>query len=228
VSKATGIPWARIAALIMLGKKLSDFDLNPTTQIEHVSVKASVFPFSRFTGADTVLGPEMKSTGEVMGVGRTFGEAFYRALEGAGIKLPRKGRVFLSIANGDKPELLAVAKGLKQLGFTLVATSGTAAFLDKQGIESEIVRKVREGSPHILDEMGEGRVQLVINTPEGVGTHLDSRSIRLIANEIGIPTLTTMAAALAAVDAMRFRAEKDNLGVNALQDFYSCSLAKIA
>lgn len=198
VSKATGKPWAKIAAKAMLGQKITD-KLEP---LNYYSVKACVFPFNKFAGVDIILGPEMRSTGEVMGIDSDFAGAFERAQVSAGIKLPKKGRVFLSVVDRDKAELIPLAKKLMQLGFSLCATSGTAKFLSDNGVSVEVVRKVREGSPHVVDMIQQGDIQLVINTPEGYSPQLDSRSIRLSASECKVPTYTTMAAAQALVQAL--------------------------
>jgi len=190
-----------------------------------VAVKACVFPFAKFQGVDTILGPEMKSTGEVMGLHAGFGGSFAKAQLAASVKLPRAGAVFLSVADGDKEELPAIAERLAEEQFELLATQGTAEFLRGKGFKVTEVRKVREGSPHIVDLLGEGRVQLVINTPESgtaksIGTLLDSRSIRLVANEMGIPTFTTMAAGLAGAHAIRSLRRGEVVQVQALQDYH--------
>ena len=202
VSKATGIPWAKVASRLMTGSKLSDLNIKVRTDLKHKSVKASVFPFSKFQGVDIILGPEMKSTGEVMGIDETFGGAFLKAQYGTNVILPTHGTVFISVSDNDKIELVGVAKKLQNLGFKIIATSGTAKFLDSQGLKIKSINKVKEGSPHIVDLIGKGEISLVINTPEHTGTLLDSRSIRLAANEMRIPTFTTLAAGMAAVEAI--------------------------
>jgi len=221
VSKATGIPWAKVAARVMAGKTFKQMGVTEAPELPYVSVKACVFPFSKFHGVDVVLGPEMKSTGEVMGIHPTFSGAFAKSQFGASVTLPQEGRAFLSVMDYDKPELVEIAERLRTLGFSLVATSGTASFLKERGFEVESVRKVKEGSPHIVDKIGSGEISLVINTPEqGSGTLLDSRSIRLVANEMKIPTYTTVAAASAAVKAIESLKNQDVLQVRAIQDYH--------
>lgn len=216
VSKATGKPWAKIAAKAMLGEKITD-KLEP---LNYYSVKACVFPFNKFAGVDIILGPEMRSTGEVMGIDSDFAGAFERAQVSAGVKLPKFGKVFLSVVDRDKEELLGLAKKLLSLGFSLCATSGTAKFLEERGVVVETVKKVREGSRHVVDMILDGDIQLVINTPEGQSPHLDSRSIRLVASENKVSTFTTMAAAQALVQALSVgEREKE---VCSLQEYHSC------
>ncbi len=228
VSKATGIPWAKVAARVMAGVKLSALGLSdwvPQLRSESAlyAVKACVFPFAKFQGVDTILGPEMKSTGEVMGMHSTFGGAFAKAQMGASIKLPAEGNVFLSVADVDKPELEELGKSLASLGFNIFATSGTAQYLKQRGVSATVVNKVLEGSPHVVDLLGEGRLHWVINTPESsspktIGSLLDSRSIRLVATEMGIPVYTTMAAALAATEAIASVRSGEVTSVACLQD----------
>lgn len=220
VSKAVGVPWAKVAARVMLGQSLRSQRVEEVQPEGYVAVKGVVFPFNKFPGVDTILGPEMKSTGEVMGIYPSFGGAFMRAQAAAKTHLPKSGKVFLSIADADKEEALSLARRLQKLNYKLVATSGTAAFLDGHGLKAEKVRKFREGSPHIVDAIGAGEIAIVINTPEGPGTHLDSRSIRLVANEIGVPTYTTLAAAAAAVQALEDSQSTSELRVKPLQDYH--------
>ncbi|MBN8549479.1 MAG: carbamoyl-phosphate synthase large subunit, partial [Deltaproteobacteria bacterium] len=220
VSKATGIPWAKVAARLMAGKTIKELGVSEITPTEYVSVKACVFPFSKFEGVDTILGPEMKSTGEVMGMFAQFPGAFAKSQFAANISLPKVGKAFLSVLDGDKSELLEVAQELLSIGFSLVATQGTGKFLKENGVSAEVVNKVREGSPHIVDLIGAGEISLVINTPEGSGPLLDSRSIRLISNELKIPTYTTMAAASAAVQALKLMSKENIVRVCALQDYH--------
>lgn len=221
VSKATGVQWAKVAARLMAGKTLEEVGVRESENVlDYVSVKACAFPFNKFPGVDTLLGPEMKSTGEVMGIHREFPSGFAKAQLAASIRLPVGGKAFLSVADGDKNELEEVAKRLSDLGFALVATKGTAAYLRSRGFTIAEVNKVREGSPHIVDMLGRGEVALVVNTPEGPGTHLDSRSIRLVANELFVPTFTTMAAANAAAQAIGAMREGTHYQVRALQDYH--------
>ncbi len=228
VSKATGVPWAKIASRVMAGRLLSDFasEIETSARYEkdkrYCAVKACVFPFRKFAGVDTILGPEMKSTGEVMGIDTTFAGSFARAQAGASIELPLTGRAFISVADRDKDEILPVVKSLIKNGFEVVATHGTASYLASKGVKVSEVKKVREGSPHVVDMLGEGEIQLVINTPEGHEPLLDSRSIRLVAHELSIPTYTTVAAAAAATEAIRIlKAEKGNVEVCPLQTYHT-------
>ncbi|MCB0353229.1 MAG: carbamoyl-phosphate synthase large subunit [Bdellovibrionales bacterium] len=221
VSKATGVPWAKVAAKVMAGKTLDELKVEEVVPRGFFSVKACVFPFSKFQGIDTILGPEMKSTGEVMGIDRSFSGAFFRSQVAAGIDLPKQGKVFLSVRDDDKADVVEVAQNLLGAGYSLVATSGTAEVLKEHGLAVETVHKVREGSPHVVDKLGGGEIQLVVNTPEGHGPMLDSKSIRLVSNELGIPTYTTMPAALAAALALKegMIAVSESPTVMALQDY---------
>jgi carbamoyl-phosphate synthase large subunit len=218
VSKATGVPWAKMAARVMAGATIQQLGVRAVEPKGYVAVKASVFPFSKFPGVDTVLGPEMKSTGEVMGVHTTFGGAFAKSQFAANITLPESGRVFISVKDQDKDGLPELVKRLQALGFVAVATKGTAAYLASHGVAVEVVNKVREGSPHVVDMLGEGGLQLVLNTPEGWKPVMDSRSIRLVANELRIPTYTTIAAARAVTEALSMVRDRSYLVVQALQD----------
>jgi carbamoyl-phosphate synthase large subunit len=182
-----------------------------------------VFPFVKFPGVDTILGPEMKSTGEVMGVGKTFGEAFVKSQLGAGTKLPRSGKVFLTVKNGDKPRAVEVARQLVALGFELVATRGTAAAIDAAGIPVQTVNKVTEGRPHIVDMIKNGEIALVINTVEERRNAIaDSRAIRTSALLARVTTFTTISGAEAAVEGMR---HMDSLGVISVQEMHAQLLA---
>jgi carbamoyl-phosphate synthase large subunit len=219
VSKATGIPWAKVASRVMAGSTLKSIGVKEVFPDGYVSVKASVFPFSKFAGVDTILGPEMKSTGEVMGIDTSFAAAFAKSQFAANITLPDSGTVFLSVKDGDKEQLPEVAERLIRLGFKLVATDGTASFLSGLGIAVKRINKVREGSPHIVDALGAGEIALVINTPEGWQPVMDSKSIRLVANEMRVPTYTTIAAAQAAAEALELVKDKRFLVVKALQGY---------
>ena len=222
VSKATGIPWAKLAALVMSGRSVRSLNI-PTVALKsrgYLAVKACVFPFNKFNGVDTLLGPEMKSTGEVMGIHRAFSGAFAKSQAAAGIRLPKTGNAFLSVSDSDKEELTAIALGFSELGFSLIATSGTATFLKGLGFSVQVVNKVRDGSPHIVDMIAHGDIQIVVNTPEGAGTHLDSRSIRTVAHECRVPTYTTMAAALAAVQAIQIISTDTIVEVTPLQEYH--------
>ncbi len=199
VSKSKGIPWAKIAAKVMAGTTLKELGISER-EIDYVTVKESVFPFNRFPGVDTVLGPEMKSTGEVMGVDRDFGAAFAKSQIAAGNALPVKGNVFLSVKNKDKRQIIFLAKKLVDLGFRLIATAGTRKVLIKNGLEVQAVYKVREGRPDVVDFIKNGEIQLIINTPSGKKPKVDEVSIRAEAVSHGIPCITTIYGAYAAVN----------------------------
>ncbi len=222
VAKATGLPIAKIATRLMCGEKLKDMDLTVRAKQNHVAVKEAVFPFSRFPGVDTVLGPEMKSTGEVMGLDRDFPRAFAKSQLAAGMKLPVGGSVFISVKDGDKPRTVDIAQRLSNLGFDLMATGGTQRFLVEQGLDVARVNKVLEGRPHCEDAIVNGDIHLVINTTEGAQAIEDSRSIRRSALENGVPHYTTLTAAAAAVEAMEATAD-GNLEVAPLQDYFAVS-----
>ncbi|MBC3861756.1 carbamoyl-phosphate synthase large subunit [Undibacterium jejuense] len=208
VSKATGLQLAKIAARCMVGQSLDSQGIGAEVVPPYFSVKEAVFPFVKFPGVDTILGPEMKSTGEVMGVGKTFGEAFVKSQLGAGVKLPTSGKVFLSIKNSDKPRAVKVAKDLVELGFTVVATRGTAAAISAAGVPVTIVNKVVEGRPHVVDMIKNNEIALVINTVEEKRNAIvDSRAIRTSALIARATTFTTIAGAEAAVEGMRHLSE---------------------
>ncbi|HZR77040.1 carbamoyl-phosphate synthase large subunit [Bradyrhizobium sp.] len=219
VAKVTGLPVAKIAARVMAGEPLKNFDLRPP-RFKHIGVKEAVFPFARFPGVDTVLGPEMKSTGEVMGLDRSFDIAFAKSQIGGGSRLPRKGTVFVSIRDIDKPRILDTARLLRGLGFDIIATSGTQRFLVDHGIEAEKINKVAEGRPHIVDAITNGRVQLVFNTTEGATALADSRSLRRAALLHKVPYYTTLSGAVAAARGLQAYLEGD-LEVRALQSYFS-------
>ena len=206
VAKTTGVPFARLAARLCLGQTLPQVGLTEEPPVLGFSIKAPVFPFRKFEGVDTILGPEMRSTGEVMGRDRGFGLAFLKAALGAGIRLPEKGSAFLSVHDGDKDALLPLARELHALGFTLLATGGTAKALQRGGLSPRTVLKVNEGRPNIVDLMINGSVDLVVNTPLGKESFYDEVAIRRTALERDIPCLTTLSAASAALEAIRARA----------------------
>jgi carbamoyl-phosphate synthase large subunit len=220
LSKATGVPLAKAAARAMIGRTLAEQGLGEDLEVSGAFVKTPVFPFMRFPGVDTILGPEMKSTGEVMGGAPTFGAAFAKAQLAAGQRLPDAGAAYISVNNDDKPRVLGVARGLLDLGFSLIATRGTAAFLRAHGIESGIVFKINEGRPHVADEILNGRVQMVINTPLGRESFFDDKTVRRIAMQHGIPCITTLTAAAAAVSAIR-ALKVEGLGVKAIQEYHA-------
>ena len=219
VSKATGIQLAKVAARCMAGQTLAQQGINQEVTPPYFSVKEAVFPFVKFPGVDTILGPEMKSTGEVMGVGKTFGEAFVKSQLGAGTKLPRSGKVFLTVKNGDKPRAVQVAQQLVTLGFELLATKGTAAAIAEAGVAVQQVNKVTEGRPNIVDMIKNNEVAMVINTVEERRNAIaDSRHIRTSALLARVTTFTTIAGAEAAVEGMKFM---DNLGVISVQEMHA-------
>jgi carbamoyl-phosphate synthase large subunit len=202
VAKATGVPVAKIGARVMAGARLSDFKLDDESVAPHVAVKEAVFPFNRFPNVDTILGPEMKSTGEVMGLDSSFERAFAKSQLGAGVKLPDSGGVFLSVRDSDKGAAVGVARRLIDLGFTIAATRGTAARLREAGLAVTVVNKVLEGRPHCVDAIKSGDVQLVINTAAGAQSVSDSFDIRRSALTHGVPHYTTIAGARAAAHAI--------------------------
>ena len=223
VSKATGIQLAKVAARCMAGQSLESQGIVKEVTPPYFSVKEAVFPFVKFPGVDTILGPEMKSTGEVMGVGKTFGEAFIKSQLGAGVRLPRSGLVVLSVKQSDKPRMVAVARSLLALGFSLAATKGTAAAIQAAGMDCKAVNKVAEGRPHIVDMIKNDEVVLVINTVEERRNAIaDSRQIRTSALQARVTTYTTMAGAEAAVDGMQYL---DHLGVISVQEMHAQLLA---
>ena len=219
VSKATGIQLAKVAARCMVGQSLASQDITHEVTPPYFSVKEAVFPFVKFPGVDTILGPEMKSTGEVMGVGKTFGEAFVKSQLGAGTKLPTSGKVFLTVKNNDKPRAVGVARALAALKFDVVATKGTAAAIQAAGINCTVVNKVTEGRPHIVDMIKNNEIALVINTVEERRNAIaDSRQIRTSALLARVTTFTTIAGAEAAVEGMK---HLDNLGVISVQEMHA-------
>ncbi|MCW8835655.1 MAG: carbamoyl-phosphate synthase large subunit [Rhodospirillales bacterium] len=223
VAKATGVPIAKVAARVMCGEKLSDFGLKDMPKLDHVAVKEAVFPFNRFSGVDIILGPEMRSTGEVMGIDRTFELAFGKSQLGAGTKLPLEGTVFMSVRDGDKKAIVEVARMLHDLGFRLMATGGTARHLMEQGLEIVQVNKVLQGRPHCVDAIKSGEVQLVINTTDGAQAISDSFSIRRSALVSNVPHYTTLAGARAAAKAIK-SLKAGALEVTPLQSYVNRSL----
>ncbi|HJQ16321.1 MAG TPA: carbamoyl-phosphate synthase large subunit [Allosphingosinicella sp.] len=221
VAKAIGTPVAKIAARIMAGEALAHF-LPIRRDVAHVAVKEAVFPFARFPGVDPVLSPEMKSTGEVMGISKDFATAFLKAQLGSGIALPDEGTAFVSVKDSDKAIIVAPMRALAELGFHIVATGGTADFLAGEGIEVERVNKVAQGRPHIVDKIKDGQIALVFNTTEGWQSHKDSASIRASAVMGRIPYFTTAASSAAVVRAIAAQREH-SLEVHSLQDYYSLS-----
>ena len=220
ISKATGVPMAKVAARVAAGRTLADLGLVEDLSAAGVFVKSPVFPFVRFPGVDTILGPEMKSTGEVMGGSDNFGAAFGKAMMGAAQKLPEKGCVFISVNNSDKPTVLPVARDLSALGFTLAATRGTAAFLRAHGLQVEVMYKVNEGRPNVADHLVNRAIDMVINTPLGRESFFDDRAVRRAATMAQVPCITTLTGASAAVSAIK-ALRQQALSVRSLQDYYA-------
>jgi len=221
VSKAIGVPLAKLAAKAMLGSTLQELGLTEERQLRHVAVKEAVLPFAKFPNVDAVLGPEMKSTGEVMGIDADFGLAFAKSQIAASGSLPTGGTAFLSVREKDKLAVVALATRLASLGFTLLATEGTAEVIRRAGVPVERVYKVTEGfRPHIVDRMKNGEVAMLINTPEGRSARLDSYSIRRTAVTMGIPHFTTMAAAEAAAEAIG-ALRTQQMAIRSLQEYHA-------
>jgi len=226
VSKATGVPLAKIASRLMTGQKLAQ--LLPAAVAsqqdlpvgDYFYVKSPVFPWSKFPGVDTVLGPEMKSTGEVMGVADNFGEAFAKAQLSAGLVLPTRGTIFISVNDRDKPAATELARTFTELGFQLVATHGTANVLEAAGMTVERVYKVQEGRPNVVDLIKGDRIQLIVNTPHGQDTFFDEKAIRRAAVTARIPCITTVAAARAAAEGIQ-AILRQHISVNALQQLHA-------
>jgi carbamoyl-phosphate synthase large subunit len=231
VAKATGRPLAKIAAKVMAGKTLDELGASDIEVPRHVAVKQSVFPFAKFPGVDTILGPEMRSTGEVMGIADTFARAFYKSMIAAGldVKLPptsgdagkpaNRPRVFISVKDDDKPVACIIARRMRAAGYEIIATRGTAAALQRARIPAEVINKVLEGGPHVVDAVRSGTVAMVINTTIGAREVRDSYSLRrqtLLAN---IPYFTTIAAALAACDAIEVARGDGGVRVRSLQEW---------
>jgi carbamoyl-phosphate synthase large subunit len=220
VSKVIGVPLAKLATKVMLGKKLKELGFTKELVPKHVAIKESVFPFNRFPGVDIILGPEMKSTGEVMGIDVDFGQAYIKSQLAAGQRLPKKGNVFISVSDRDKRSIILIAKKLKDLGFKIYASSGTAQVLEKINISAKILPKISEGSPNVLDLMKEGKLQLVINTPSGRIPRLDEIKIRSQVIRYGIPYTTTIFGAQATVSGIEVLLKK-KLKVKSLQEYYA-------
>jgi carbamoyl-phosphate synthase large subunit len=202
VSKATGLPLAKLACRVMLGEKLAVMNLPEDPTGSHVSVKEAVLPFDRFSGTDALLGPEMRSTGEVMGVAADFPAAFAKAQAAVGTQLPSSGTVFLTVTDSDKPAVMGIAAQLHDLGFRIVATRGTASAIKRMGIPVETLNKIQDGSPHVADWIDRGDVDLVINTPTGTTARTDGYEIRRAAVARGVPCITTIAGGMAAARAI--------------------------
>ncbi len=219
VSKVCNIPMARLATQLMLGKKLADLNLKRQT-IPHFGVKEAVFPFNMFPEVDPLLGPEMRSTGEVLGMANSFGLAFYRAQEGAQQQLPSAGTVLITVSERDRPAVLEAARQFDSLGFNIKATAGTHAFLAEHSIKAEPILKMHEGRPNIVDGIKNREIQLVINTPSGKLSKYDDSYIRKAAIQYKVPYITTLAAAIAAARGIAaHRKRKDS--VKSLQEYHA-------
>ena len=224
LSKATGVPLAKVGAQLMVGKTLVDLGMVDDLEVAGVFVKTPVFPFVRFPGVDTILGPEMKSTGEVMGGGSSFGAAYAKAQLAAGQRLPDTGRAFISVNDDDKPNVVPIARDLSALGFTLAASRGTAAYLRAHDLEVSVLFKVNEGRPHVGDQLLNREIDLVINTPLGRESFFDDIAVRRIAMMLGVPCITTLTGAAATVSAIR-ALRSEELAVQPLQDYYAAMSA---
>jgi len=224
LSKATGVPLAKVAARVMIGRSLAEQGLTADLEVSGVFVKSPVFPFVRFPGVDTLLGPEMKSTGEVMGGAETFGTAYAKAMIAAGHPLPTGGTAFISVNNQDKAGVVPIARDLVRLGFSLLATRGTAAYLRAHGVDAEIVFKINEGRPHVGDEILNKRVSLVINTPLGRESFFDDRSVRRVAMMQGVAAITTLTGAAATVSAIA-ALKSSAMTVCSLQEYHAAGRA---
>jgi len=219
VSKATGLPLAKIAAKLMMGKKLRELGVKEKLNLKHVAVKEAVFPFIKLPGVDPVLGPEMKSTGEVMGIDYDFGVAYYKAELAAGMGLPTEGTVFISVKKRDREKILPVAKKLQEMGFKIVATNGTAEFLNANGVKAEVMLKVSQGRPNILDAIINRQIDLIINTPSGKRGKTEGFIIRRAAVDYGVPYITTVAGAIAAVRGIE-AIKKAEMTIKSIQEYH--------
>ncbi len=220
VSKSIGFPLAKIAARVMAGKTLKEIGFTEEVSLDYYCIKEAVLPFIKFPGVDSILGPEMKSTGEVMGIDRDFGVAFAKAQMSVNANLPVNGRIFISVDNKDKDAVIPIAAKLKKIGFDLVATSGTKAHLDAHGIPTETVMKIHEGRPNVLDLLSDGSIGLMINTPIGKESHIDDYEIRRAAIIHNVPYTTTIPGAIAACEGISSLLSK-NITVKSLQEYHS-------
>jgi carbamoyl-phosphate synthase large subunit len=219
VSKTTGIPIAKMAVEVMAGKSLDQIGFKFHKQLPYVAVKESVFPFERFDKTDIFLRPEMRSTGEVMGIAPKFGEAVFKAFQSAGITIPRSGTVFLSVNDNDKARTLPIAEGLRKFGYNLVATEGTAEYIAARGVPVKTILKIREGRPNIVDDIKNGQIDLIINTPLGQRSRADEYTIGWTAIKNKVPFITTLSAAEAIVRGLKAKNNKP-INYKCLQDYY--------
>ncbi|MDP6777533.1 MAG: ATP-grasp domain-containing protein, partial [Candidatus Latescibacteria bacterium] len=220
VSKTIGVPLAKVAARAMVGRTLHDQGFTEEVDISHIAVKEAVLPFSKFPGVDTLLGPEMKSTGEVMGIDTDFGVSFHKAQLGAGVRLPMEGTVFISVNDRDKAAAIPIAGRLSEMGFHIVATKGTCDCLADKGIVAERIYKIQEGRPNIVDAIKNKSIDLMINTPAGVKAQADDPKIRRAALQYGIPYTTTLAGASAATDGIAALKASGTNRVRSLQEYH--------
>jgi len=218
VSKATGLSWARVAAKVMAGKSLAALKLKDEIDISHTCVKESVFPFTKFPGVDVILGPEMRSTGEVMGIDASFPLAYAKSQMAAGTVLPTEGTVFLSVRDADKPDIVDVARRLHVMGFDIVSSAGTHQFLEDHGVETTRIKKLREGRPNGIDLIKDKKIALIINTPTRTGPGSDEGRLRSTAVRFALPYITTATAAQAAVGSIE-ALRAGEWSVRALQEF---------
>lgn len=220
VSKAIGVPLAKLAAKVMTGKSLAEFGFTKEIVPDHVSVKESVFPFIKFPGVDIILSPEMKSTGEVMGIDKDFPRAFYKSQEAASSHLPLEGKVFISVKNNDKEKIIPIARKFHEMGYVIVSTAGTAKVLQAKGIPAETTLKIADGRPNIEDLIRNNQIKLIVNTPNGKGPMLDEAKIRSLAVSFNIPCITTLKAAWAATLGLEAVRSSEGLEVKAIQDYH--------
>jgi carbamoyl-phosphate synthase large subunit len=219
VSKATGVPLAKIAAKVMVGKTLKELGITSEVKISHTAVKEAVFPFDKFAGVDTLLGPEMKSTGEAMGIDKDFGRAYLKAEASSRNTIPMSGRVFVSVKDKDKPALLPLATKLIEMGFDIVATRGTASYFRDNGLDVDPVKKLKEGQPNIVDMIKNDEIDFVINTVSGTTAHKDSHYLRESALQHGLTYTTTVSGAEAAVNAIE-SVLKEKLSIRSIQSYH--------
>jgi len=219
VSKATGVPWAKVATKVMVGRSLRELGIAREVEVRHIAVKEAVLPFNRFFGVDTILGPEMRSTGEVMGIDRDLGMAYAKSQIAAGSLLPREGNIFISVKDAHKREIVPIARRLSELGFGILATRGTSEVLRNHGVAVMEVNKMHEGRPHVVDYMKNREIQLIINTPSGKRPRTDQWSIRSYAVLYNIPLITTLSAARAALNGIESLL-RQGLEVKPLQDWH--------
>ena len=218
VSKTIGVPLAKIAARVMAGKSLKELDFTKEIDFSHIAVKESVFPFNKFQDVDVLLGPEMKSTGEVMGIDTQFGRAFAKSQLATGVKLPLEGTAFISVRDSDKQKTVVIGKGLQELGYHLIATQGTADYLKKNGVKVASINKVKEGSPNIVEAIEAKQVAIVINTVFGEQSIKDSFSLRRSSLNQNLPYCTTVAGALALMGALK-AIKEDDLTIRSIQEY---------